>query len=91
MSNVTKVGHSGPSLSQHSAGVGVDLGEADGAPAGSLEAEVESSDAAEEAGMGKNSTSCTPVRVRLTSSLSNGPLPPPGLPSLILSRVGFVT
>jgi len=42
--DVTEVRDSGPSLGEDGAGVGVDLGEADGAPSGSLEAEVKSSD-----------------------------------------------
>lgn len=40
--------------------------------------------------IGWKSTSCTPVSVRLTSSERRGPLPPPSLPSLMRSRVGFM-
>lgn len=89
--DVSEVGDSGPSLCEDGAGVGLDLAEGDGAPSGSLEAEVEAADTGEEAcvGEGWNSTSWMPVRVRLMSSESSGPLPPPGLPSRIRSSVGF--
>ena len=45
--------------------------------------------ASEWMGMGWNRVSCTPVSVRLMSSLNSGPFPPPGLPSRIRSSVGF--
>jgi hypothetical protein len=43
--DVSEVGDVGPSLREDRAGVGVDLGEADGAPSGSLQAEVCPADA----------------------------------------------
>ena len=49
--DVTEVGDCGPSLGKDGAGVGVDLGEADGSPAGSFEPKVKAADAGEERGM----------------------------------------
>jgi hypothetical protein len=43
--DAAEVGDTGPSLREDGAGVGVDLGEADGSPAGSLEPHIESADA----------------------------------------------
>ena len=43
--DVTEVRDSGPSLGEDGAGVGVDLGEGDGAPAGTLKPKVKSTDA----------------------------------------------
>ncbi len=50
--DITEVGDSGPSLGEDGAGVRVDLGEADGSPAGTLQSKVKSPDAREERRMG---------------------------------------
>lgn len=49
--DVTEVGDSGPSFREDGAGVGVDLREADGGKSCSLQTEIESADAREEAGV----------------------------------------
>jgi hypothetical protein len=51
--DVTEVWDTGPALGEYGAGVGVDLGEADGAPSGSLKPKVKAADAGEEGGMGE--------------------------------------
>src|SRR5262245_12072955 len=49
--DVTEVRDSRPSLGEDGAGVGIDLREADGSPAGTLKPKVKPSDAREEAGV----------------------------------------
>jgi len=53
MGNVAEVRNAGPSPSEDSAGVGIDFGEADGAPSSTLKPKVGPSDTREEGGMGQ--------------------------------------
>jgi len=54
LNDITEVRDSRPSLGEDGGGVGVDLGEADGPPSGSLKPHIESADPGEEGGVGES-------------------------------------